>query len=51
MREKSNGGSFKLLGLADFVSANGNRPIKVQWKLRIPLDTETFTEAVAVKTA
>jgi superfamily II DNA or RNA helicase/HKD family nuclease len=51
MREKSNGGSFKLLGLADFVSANGNKPIKIQWKLRIPLDTETFTEAVAVKTA
>lgn len=51
MREKSNGGSFKLLGLADFVSANGNKPIRIQWKLRIPLDTETFTEAVAVKTA
>lgn len=51
MREKSDGGSFKLLGLADFVSAKGNKPIKIQWKLRIPLDTETFSEAVAVKTA
>jgi superfamily II DNA or RNA helicase/HKD family nuclease len=51
MREKSNGGSFKLLGLADFVSASGNKPIKIQWKLRAPLDTETFAEAVAVKTA
>lgn len=51
MREKSNGGSFKLLGLADFESAKGNKPIKIQWRLRVPLDTETFTEAVAVKTA
>ena len=51
MREKSNGGSFKLLGLADFESATGSRPIKIRWKLRTPLDAETFIMSRAVKTA
>lgn len=51
MREKSNGGSFKLIGLADFDSATGNRPIKIRWKLRTPLDAETFIISRAVKTA
>ena len=51
MREKSNGGSFKLLGLADIESASGSRPIKIRWKLRTPLDAETFIVSRAVKTA
>jgi superfamily II DNA or RNA helicase/HKD family nuclease len=51
MREKSDGGSFKLIGLADFESATGSRPIKIRWKLRTPLDAETFILSRAVKTA
>lgn len=51
LREKSNGGSFKLIGLADFVSATGDRPIKIRWKLRRPLDAETYSVARAIKTA
>jgi superfamily II DNA or RNA helicase/HKD family nuclease len=51
MREKSDGGSFKLIGLADFDSATGSRPIKIRWKLRTPLDAETFILSRAVKTA
>lgn len=51
LREKSNGGSFKLIGLADLVSATGDRPIKIRWKLRRPLDAETYSVARAIKTA
>ena len=51
MREKSDGGSFKIIGLADFESATGGRPIKIKWKLRTPLDAETFMASRAVKTA
>jgi hypothetical protein len=51
LREKSDGGSFKLIGLADFESATGSRPIKIRWKLRTPLDAETFILSRAVKTA
>jgi hypothetical protein len=51
MRDKSDGGSFKIIGLADFESATGGRPIKIKWKLRTPLDAETFMASRAVKTA
>lgn len=51
MREKSNGGTFMLLGLADYLRHEGNKPISLQWKLRQPLDAETFMEAAAVRTA
>ena len=51
MREKSNGGTFMVLGLADYFKHEGNKPISLQWKLRQPLDAETFMEAAAVRTA
>lgn len=42
---------FKLLGLADFDRATGSKPIKIDWKLRVPMDPQTFKVAAAVKTA
>ena len=42
---------FKLLGLADFEKASGSKPIKIDWRLRIPMDPQTFKTAAAVKTA
>jgi hypothetical protein len=49
VREKSDGGAFKILGLADYVSHSGNKPIEIQWQLRIPLDVETYDLAAAFK--
>jgi superfamily II DNA or RNA helicase/HKD family nuclease len=40
---------FKLLGLADFVSSKGSKPMKVIWKLRTPMDVQTYKVAAAVK--
>lgn len=49
VREKSDGGAFKVLGLADYISHKGSKPLEIQWKLRIPLDVETFDLAAAFK--
>ena len=49
VREKSDGGAFKVLGLADYISHTGSKPLEIQWKLRIPLDVETFDLAAAFK--
>lgn len=49
VREKSDGGAFKILGLADYVSHSGNKPMEIQWQLRIPLDVETYDLAAAFK--
>ena len=51
MRERSNGGTFMALGLADYLSHEGSKPISLKWKLRQPLDAETFMGAAAVRTA
>ena len=40
---------FKLLGLADFVDSSGGKPMQITWKLRIPMDVQTFKTAAAVK--
>ena len=48
-REKSDGGAFKIFGLADYVSHSGSRPLEIQWKLRIPLDVQTYDQAAAFK--
>jgi len=49
VREKSDGGAFKVLGLADYLSHKGSKPLEIQWQLRIPLDVETFDLAAAFK--
>jgi hypothetical protein len=49
VREKSDGGAFKILGLADYVSHSGSKPLEIQWQLRIPLDVETYDLAAAFK--
>jgi len=49
VREKSDGGAFKVLGLADYVSHKGSKPLEIQWRLRIPLDVETYDLAAAFK--
>jgi hypothetical protein len=48
-REKSDGGAFKVFGLADYVSHSGSRPLEIQWKLRIALDVQTYDIAAAFK--
>ena len=49
VREKSDGGAFKVLGLADYLSHKGSKPLEIQWRMRIPLDVETFDLAAAFK--
>lgn len=49
VREKSDGGAFKVLGLANYLSHKGSKPLEIQWQLRIPLDVETFDLAAAFK--
>lgn len=49
VREKSDGGAFKVLGLADYNGHTGSRPLEIQWRLRIPLDVETYDLAAAFK--
>jgi superfamily II DNA or RNA helicase/HKD family nuclease len=51
MREKSDGGTFMIVGLADYLDHSGNNPISLKWKLRHPLDAESFMLAAAVRTA
>lgn len=48
-REKSDGGAFKVLGLADIDSYSGSKPLEIQWKLRVPLDVQTYDLAAAFK--
>jgi superfamily II DNA or RNA helicase/HKD family nuclease len=43
--------TFKIVGLADYLSHEGSSPISLRWKLRIPLDLPTFKIASAVRVA
>lgn len=49
VREKSDGGAFKIIGLADYVSHKGSKPLEIQWRLRVPLDVETYDLAAAFR--
>lgn len=54
VRESSQGTNgftphFKMLGLADFVSSKGSKPMKIIWKLRVAMDVQTHKFAAAVK--
>jgi hypothetical protein len=40
---------FKLLGLADYMKHEGSKPIKIWWKLKEPMDPDTFERAAAAK--
>jgi hypothetical protein len=40
---------FKLLGLADLVESKGRKPMKITWRLRVPMDVQTYKFAAAVK--
>jgi hypothetical protein len=43
--------TFKALGLADYVKHEGEKPIKIWWKLRTPMDLQIYKIAAAVKVA
>jgi hypothetical protein len=43
--------SYRFLGLADFIRSEGEKPMKIWWKLRTPLDPQTFKVAAAVRVA
>jgi len=49
VREKSDGGAFKILGLADYRDHSGSKPLEIRWELRTPLDVATFDLAAAFK--
>ena len=53
VREKALGPNgtihFKLLGPADYVSHSGSRPISILWRLREPMDLDSFQIAAAAK--
>lgn len=40
---------FKLLGPAEYIKHQGSRPMAIWWKLRIPMDPDTFDQAAAAK--
>lgn len=43
--------TFKVVGLADYLSHTGSSPIAIRWKLRTPLDLQTLKIASAVRVA
>lgn len=43
--------SFRLAGLADYLKHKGSKPIKIWWKLRTPLDLQTYKVASAIRVA
>jgi superfamily II DNA or RNA helicase/HKD family nuclease len=53
VREKASGPNgtihFRLLGPADYVNHSGSRPISILWKLREPMDPDSFQIAAAAK--
>lgn len=53
VREKPNGpygtNHFKLMGPVDYLRHSGSKPISFWWKLRIPMDPESFEIAAAAK--
>lgn len=51
IRESSNGGPFKLVGLVDYVSHSGSKPMSIRWALREPMDVELLKIASAVRVA
>jgi superfamily II DNA or RNA helicase len=51
IRESSDGGPFKLVGLADYASHSGSKPMSIRWALREPMDVELLKIASAVRVA
>ena len=51
VRESSDGGPFKLVGLVDYVSHSGAKPMSIQWSLREPMDVELLKISAAVRVA
>ena len=51
VRESSDGSPFKLLGLVDYISHSGAKPMSVRWSLREPMDVELLKLAAAVRVA
>jgi len=53
VRDKSSGVNgtihFKLLGPADYLKHEGSKPIAIWWRLRIPMDPDSFEQAAAAK--
>ena len=43
--------SFRVAGLADYMKHMGSKPIKIWWKLRTPLDLQTYKVASAIRVA
>jgi superfamily II DNA or RNA helicase/HKD family nuclease len=43
--------TFRIAGLADYLRHKGSNPIKLWWKLRVPLDLQTYKVASAIRVA
>ena len=43
--------TFRVAGLADYVKHKGSNPIQLWWKLRVPLDLQTYKVASAIRVA
>lgn len=43
--------SYRLAGLADYKKHEGDKPISIWWKLRVPLEVSDYKQAAAVKVA
>lgn len=51
VRESSDGGPFKMLGLVDYMSHSGAKPMSIQWSLREAMDIDLLKMAAAVRVA
>jgi superfamily II DNA or RNA helicase/HKD family nuclease len=51
VRESSDGGPFKLVGLVDYLSSTGSKPMSIHWHLRVPMDIELLNLSAAVRVA
>lgn len=43
--------TFRVAGLADYLRYKGSNPIQLWWKLRVPLDLQTYKVASAIRVA
>jgi superfamily II DNA or RNA helicase/HKD family nuclease len=43
--------TFRVAGLADYLRHKGSNPIQLWWKLRVPLDLQTYKVASAIRVA
>lgn len=43
--------TFRIAGLADYLRHKGSNPIQLWWKLRVPLDLQTYKVASAIRVA